>query len=668
MSIASAAKRHLALPLLPLLLGTMPGPACGQTVDYTAAEQLFGEPVTTSVTGKPQRASDVPAEMDIVTADDISRSGASTIPDVLRFVAGVDVRQYGEQDAAVGIRGYNTALNPRVLVLLDGRQVYEDDYGLTVWPLIPVALSAIRQIEIIKGPTAALYGFNAVSGVINIITYDPLRDDKNVVFVQGGSQSQAYGEAVATAQVLGRFGIRLTAQGFRSNEFQGSQGDDSRLQPHSGNIAVDARLQLARGLEWDLSGSVGSVRSDYYVDIGSYAPLVDRANSLRSRLSADTALGLLQLDAYRNENRNTDTLTFEASDIHEDVTVVQASDLFKLGDHTLRLAAEYRDNTAWSPQAFNGRVGYKIGAGSAMWSWQITQHLSWTNAIRVDDLSLHHQAPQLVILTVGPLLHDTSIVEPSFNSGFVFTASDYDTIRLTAARAIQLPSLLDFGTAGNYGPVILAGNSSLQPAAVTNYEIDYDRALPALSSTLRAAAFIQRTDTTIGSPFASGVAFLPTGQLLLMARNFGSSEEAGGEITLKGSDKNLRWSLSYALAAVHDDAPDTDLLTAPSISYQRQTPASSVVATFGYSWQRFDIDAAARWQSRFQDFAADMNTLQIEPVTVSNYVTLNGRLGYRVTNWLSLSLTGEQLDRQRQIESAGVETDRRLLAGLRGSF
>jgi outer membrane receptor for ferrienterochelin and colicins len=181
-----------AIPPLLLLLSAA-APAWAQTVDHTAFEQMFGEPVTTSAIGKPQRASEVPVEMDIITADDIRRSGATNIPDVLRFIAGLDVRQYGMEDAAVGIRGYNTALNPRVLVLLDGRQVYHDDYGLTAWPLIPVVLSAIRQIEIIKGPNSALYGFNAVSGVINIVTYDPLLDKVNGFRVSGGSRGEAYG-------------------------------------------------------------------------------------------------------------------------------------------------------------------------------------------------------------------------------------------------------------------------------------------------------------------------------------------------------------------------------------------------------------------------------------------------------------------------------------------
>src|SRR5512143_2717916 len=96
--------------------------AHAQLIDYGALEQLFGEPVTTSVTGSPQRSSDVPATMEIITADDIRRSGATDIPGVLRHVAGVDVLQWGANQADVSVRGYNQVYSPQLLVLIDGRQ------------------------------------------------------------------------------------------------------------------------------------------------------------------------------------------------------------------------------------------------------------------------------------------------------------------------------------------------------------------------------------------------------------------------------------------------------------------------------------------------------------------------------------------------------------------
>src|SRR5882724_6237834 len=159
------------------LLAISPVTLRAQTIDYGALEQLFGEPVTTSATGSPQRATEVPANMEIITADEIRRSGAYDIPGVLRHVLGVDVMQWTSDNADVGLRGYDQAFSPRVLVLIDGRQVYADHYGYTPWAAIPVELGAIRQIEVVKGPNSALFGFNAVSGVVNIITYNPLYDD-----------------------------------------------------------------------------------------------------------------------------------------------------------------------------------------------------------------------------------------------------------------------------------------------------------------------------------------------------------------------------------------------------------------------------------------------------------------------------------------------------------
>ena len=662
-------KLGTVLLALPLWLLNVPLPAGAQTTDQTAFEKLFGEPVTTSATGEPQRVSEVPSEMTIITAADISRAGVDNIPDMLRFVPGMDVRTYGMQDAAVGIRGYNTALNPRVLVLLDGRQVYQDDYGLTVWSLIPVTMNEIRQIEIIKGPSAALYGFNAVSGVINIITYDPLRDRVNAARIDGGTQNRVSGEAVATAQIDNRVGLRLSAKGFRATDFDAPGSTASREQPHSGMVAADVRLQLAPHIEWDLSASISSVDSEYYVDTGLLVPTGFKANSLRSRLTADTRLGMLELDAYRNEARTSENTLGVIEGWRQDVSIVRVDDLLKLGRHTLRLAAEYRDNAASAERSFQGRVGYVDVAGSLMWEWRILPWLVLTNAGRIDDLSLDHRGTQFTVPGVGDLYHGVSIVEPSFNSGVVMKLGDYDTVRLTAARAAQLPSLVDFGYVLDLGAAVVAGNSDLRPAPVMNYEVDYDHVLTSLSSTLRLSLFAQQSASSIGSPFGSSIVVTPTGVVVFAARNFGGSSEAGGELGIKGSNlAGLRWEASYSLAAVHDDSARADLLHAPSVSYQRQTPTHSIIVGGGYSWHRFDLDAHLRWQSHFNDFVLDLPTRGFKEVTVANYVTLDTRLGYRVNDRIGLAVLVQQLNRQSIVETGGVPVARRVLASVKVRF
>ncbi|HKJ73866.1 MAG TPA: TonB-dependent receptor plug domain-containing protein, partial [Alphaproteobacteria bacterium] len=190
-------------------LSGVPG-AMAQSMDYGALEEIFREPVTTSVTGSPQRASDVPATMEIVTQAEIRRSGAKDIPGVLKHVAGVDILRWTADSVDVSVRGYNEAFSSRLLVLINGRQVYADHFGYTPWSLLPVELGAIRQIEVVKGPNSALFGFNAVGGVINIVTYNPLHDDGARVAVTGGTQDHLQGSGVATLKLGDIGGVMIS--------------------------------------------------------------------------------------------------------------------------------------------------------------------------------------------------------------------------------------------------------------------------------------------------------------------------------------------------------------------------------------------------------------------------------------------------------------------------
>ena len=133
-------RRPLVAGVICLALSAASRDGAAQSVDYGAMQQLFGEPVTTSATGRPQKVSEVPANMTIISQDDIRRSGATNIPDVLSFVAGLDVRRYGSVDADVAVRGYNQAFNPRLLVMVNGRQVYLDSDGFVAWQIIPIQI------------------------------------------------------------------------------------------------------------------------------------------------------------------------------------------------------------------------------------------------------------------------------------------------------------------------------------------------------------------------------------------------------------------------------------------------------------------------------------------------------------------------------------------------
>jgi iron complex outermembrane receptor protein len=657
-----------------VLLGS--GAARAQSVDYGALEEVFGEPVTTSATGKPQKVSEVPADMEIITQDDIRRSGADNIPDILNFVTGIDVRRYGFGAASVSVRGMNSPDSPRLLVLLNGRQVYIDDYGYVAWQTIPVELDEIRQIEVIKGPNSALYGFNAVGGVVNIITYDPLKDDVNVATARTGTQSLREGSVVTTVHAYDRAGLRVSAGGYLADEFKTNAGAPSPVSPSRGSLSADGKVQVAPGVEVNLSASDNGAKGLDTTITATQYNLFYRLNAVQAGLAADTPIGTIGLNAYRNELRFSATRFARWVD---DVYVVQASDLVKLGaDHTVRLGLEYRNNmtdlAANQQPTFSmsgGKAGYEVYAGSAMWNWDITPTLSLTNAARIDDVALNHPGvvPPATGLTQSSYNNKT-LTAVSFNSGLVYAVTDADTVRLIAARGVQLPSMLDFAAEVSAGPLLeVSGTPNLSPATVSNYEISYDRSLASIGSTVRASLFYERTDNVISSPLGMPFTFID-GHFVELAGNIGYSVEKGAEFAIKGhSASGFRWNASYALASVSDHfTVNNGPLPTVDIDYQRGTPVHTIIVGGGYSVGKWEFDAQAKWQSKYIDYTAPSLLVPLQPVLIHDFITANVRIGYKVTENILAALSVQQLNQNRIVETAGPPVERRVIASLTARF
>ena len=639
--------------------------ARAQAVDYGGLESMFGEAVTTSATGSPQKASQAPANLEIITADQIRQSGATDIPDVLRFVAGIDVRNNGALDNEVSIRGNSQEFNPRVLVLINGRQVYLDDYGYTSWQTLPVELSEIRQIEIVKGPASALFGFNAASGVINIITYDPLFDKVNTATIGYGTDGTILGSAVATAQDPGKGGLRIALGGIKTNEYS-TQGHDTSV-PNTG-VPYDGNLNI-RG-EWkptektEITAEVTDAQSKTDVDsvINFFARCAYRTNSVLLGFAADTGLGLASIQGYVNTEHYQFNAANAAGDVSNQIADLQANDLVKIGDNNaVRAGFEYRDNREWG-KLFNGSTGYQDYAASLMWTWQITPELSLTNAGRIDRLDLNRETPlaQPNKYTLGDY-NNATITAPSFNSGLVYQPTDNDTFRLLVGRGVQAPSLIEYGlqVAQQVGPtrVVLAGSPDLNASTTTNYEVDYDRALPALQSTLTTAVYYE-VNRDLLAYGANAPTQYANGVLSEYSQNIGSDTVAGTEIGIRGSNPaGLRWNLSYSLASVHQR-----LNSAPPVipfNFNNATPVSAIDFGAGYSWNKFEADLQGKWQSSYTDYAGE--GIGFVPVNIKNYVTLNARIGYNVTSHLTVAVAGSQLASNQLNETAGLPVERRVL-------
>lgn len=164
----------LACLFAPLLI-VSPNRAIAQARDSSANSELLLADEKTVVTASKsvQKVSDVPSAVTVISAEQIAASGATNLLDALRYAAGVDVIDQNGSVANVSIRGFNQQFSNRILVMVDGRSIYEDFFGGVLWHVTPLLISRIKRIEIVRGPGSALYGANAFNGVINIITRTP---------------------------------------------------------------------------------------------------------------------------------------------------------------------------------------------------------------------------------------------------------------------------------------------------------------------------------------------------------------------------------------------------------------------------------------------------------------------------------------------------------------
>ncbi|MDD5435376.1 MAG: TonB-dependent receptor [Nitrospira sp.] len=137
-----------------------------------------------------------PSTTTIITSEDIRHSGATTIPDILRIVPGMEVMQTSTAEFNVSIRGDNQLLANKLLVLIDGRTFQEEVQNTVIWNAIPISLEEIDRIEIIRGPGSAIWGANAFDGVVNIITKRPGSMKGTIVSAAGGQVGTAIGNLI----------------------------------------------------------------------------------------------------------------------------------------------------------------------------------------------------------------------------------------------------------------------------------------------------------------------------------------------------------------------------------------------------------------------------------------------------------------------------------------
>ena len=281
----------------------MAAPARGGEGEIADFEELDLEELLDVVFTAARHEQDIgnsPSAIWVITREDIETSGATTIPDLLRMVPGMDVILMSQMFTAVSTRLPWTDENNVFLILVDGREANIELLGFVFWDIIPVTLDEVERIEVIRGPASSLYGTNALSGVINIQTRAVSQDTSGWARVSSGEVG-TMGVGARVSTTIGGWGLSAAAVLDRAGTFSDSHIVGKRAYRLRSVVerrwSESRRLRLDAGLSY-LGGNTPSAMGAFTGNmIGTAVQLVYEHGDLRGQLYWVGGAAELDLDA-----------------------------------------------------------------------------------------------------------------------------------------------------------------------------------------------------------------------------------------------------------------------------------------------------------------------------------------------------------------------------------
>jgi iron complex outermembrane receptor protein len=314
---------------------------------------IYDEQVVTA-SRRAQSPLDSPNSTTVVTRQDIRLSGITRIPELLRRVAGMNVMQMTGGDASVSMRGANSRLSNKLLVLVNGRSVKNDVLGSTFWETLSIDVDQIERIEVVRGPGSSLYGADAFAGVVNIITIPPGEGTSG--FRAGlGDSAQAYGSAWAT-QRSGDFAFRASGGYTRyprwTREIAANRVDvdlaDTDQNLGAENLRFDLRTATRVGEDKSLELGGGFARTN--LELYGIGPF----NDYHAEFDTADVSGAFKSD-FINVRSNYTLLSAFASQNHDyiDHTLYESDPV----QHSFETDVELQGTFEWPEQVTHGLLG-----------------------------------------------------------------------------------------------------------------------------------------------------------------------------------------------------------------------------------------------------------------------------------------------------------------------
>jgi iron complex outermembrane receptor protein len=633
-----------------------------------AAPPAFEEQVVVTASRVEEQLVNAPAAVSIVNSATIQNSPATNVGDLLRAVPGVNVTQVTARDVNINTRGATSTLSTSQLALVDGRSIYLDFYGMVMWDFVPSNPREIKRIEVIRGPASAVWGANAMSGVVNVITKTPrelaaeapssltigvggfqrsaqgVNRDAGSLFYVNGSRAQIANDKLAYKISAGWFAQDALPRpvGTIPNPFNTpypAYQNQGTSQPKF-DARVDYSLSDAATLTFN--GGVSATEGIIHTGIGPFD--IDRGSYL-SYLSARYQKGarrvafftnLLTADSTNLLSRGP-TGAFLPLAFNTKTFDVEAGDSKAIGTrNALTFGGNFRRNTFDVSLAPNGD-NRNEGGVFAQDELFLGEHVRWVVGGRVDKFSSIDDAVFSPRTTVMLKPDARSTIRLSFNRAFrapSFINNHLQTSVLNEVNLRQIsPALERF-----VFPVGAVGNPDLKQESLTAYEVGYTGLLNR-RVTLTASVYWNTTRDAIfftpssaygpANPPPAWPASIPTFVLGLLPtplpsqytyRNLGTVKDKGVEIGIDAAatrDVTLFANYSYQADPVIEGFDPSEA----------NAPASNRFnAGFAVSHGRFlgNMDVAYSGSAYWQD-VLDLRYAG----TTDAYTLVNGAFGVR---------------------------------------
>jgi iron complex outermembrane receptor protein len=618
----------------------------------------LGNVEVTTTSKEPEQIWKTSAAIYVLSQADIRRSGATSIPEVLRLVPGVEVARINSNIWSVAIRGFGSAFSKSVLVLIDGRSVYTPLFAGVYWDVQNVLLDDVERIEVIRGPGGTIWGSNAVNGVINIITKNTKDTHGTYASASSGNIDRS-GDAIRYGGGQGKnVDYRGYAMGFgRTPEFHSDGNNYDAWQFGQAGFRTDSRLT---------DHDTMTVQGDFYkgnvgqqVSIGSYSPPAQLNVDGTEDVSGGNLLGRwrhelgttsdLQVQAYYDrtyrlgpqvgETRN----TFDIDLIHHFVLAQRHEMIWGFG-------------ARWSPSEII----------------QTVPTVNFTPHHQDDNIYSAFVQDQIAIvqnklwLTLGSKFEHNIFTgwetEPS--GRVLWTPTSHQTLWAAVTRAIRTPSRIDedlqltgFVSAPPPIYICVCDNAKFVSETLLSYEAGY-RKLVSSRIYLDIAAFHNKYNdlTSFGNPTISLTATPPPLAILvsLPFANGIMGSTNGGEISPEW--KATHWmevKATYSYVTMNLEDKPTHTKTGYVSMYEGSSPHNEATAQILFNLPKgFEFDPTYRYVGG------------LPALGVNAYQTADARLGWHFAKMFDLSIAGQNLFQPRHAESGSVLVKRSAYAQI----